>query len=881
MPLSRRIANLFARSRVEREIDDELRAHMEMRMEDNQAAGMSPEDACRDALLRFGNPTVIKERAAGADAALGLDSIWADLRFALRQLGRSPGFAWTSILILALGIGACTAIFSAVKPILLDPLPYPHAKQIMMIWEMRGTRPMDVTFGTFHGVAERSGSFAAMAVMKPWQPTMISTDRPERFEGQRVSAGFFRTLGVLPLLGRDFAASDDSFHGPNLVILSDRLWRRRFAGDRSIVGQQVRLDDNLYTVAGVMPRSFENVLAPSAELWAPLQYDPSLPADGKEWGHHLRMVGRLREGVSREQAGSELDGILHTLAQIYPKGYDSSGGAPDGMMVNELQSDLTQGVRPALLAVLGAVFLVLLIVCVNVTNLLLARGAQRQGEFAMRAALGAAQRRLVRQLLTESLLLALLGAVFGMVVAVAGVHALVALSPSELPRVSAIGVDGTVFLFALGLTTLIGVVVGLVPALQASRKGLQTGMQRSSRRTAGGRQWTRRILVVSEVSLAAVLLVSTGLLLRSMQHLFAVDPGFDASHLLTMQVQVSGHQFDNDEARLRFFSLALERVRQVPGVISAGFTGQLPLSGDIDVYGTEFEGKDDHGGDPAFRYAVTPGYIETMHIPLRRGRLLNEHDEAGVPVAVLINESFANRKFPGQDPIGRRVRMGPDVGHADRPWATIVGVLGNVKQQSLAVGDEDAFYISTAQWAWADDAQSLVLRTRGDAAALAPVIRAAIWSVDKDQPIVRLATMDNLLAASEAERHFVLMLFEAFALVGLVLAVTGIYGVLAGSVSERTREIGVRSALGAPRGNILALVIRQGMTLTVFGVLAGLSGAVVASHAIAALLFGVSRFDPVTYAGVAALLICVSGIACFVPARRAASVNPVEALRAE
>ena len=881
MSLSRRIANLFSRSRVEREIDDELRAHMEMRMKDNQVAGMSPEEARRDALLRFGNPSLMRERVAGADAALGLDSIWADLRFALRQLGRSPGFAWTSILILALGIGACTAIFSAVKPILLDPLPYPHAKQIMMIWEMRGTRPLDVTFGTFHGVAERSDSFDAMAVMKPWQPTMVSTDGPERFEGQRVSAGFFRTLGVLPLLGRDFAASDDRFHGPNLVILSDGLWRRRFAGNRSIVGQQVRLDDNLYTVAGVMPRSFENVLATSAELWAPLQYDPSLPADGREWGHHLRMVGRLRKGVSREQASSELDGILHTLAQIYPKGYDSSGGAPDGMMVNELQSDLTQGVRPALLAVLGAVFLVLLIACVNVTNLLLARGAQRQGEFAMRAALGAAQRRLVRQLLTESLLLALLGAVFGMVVAVAGVHALVALSPPELPRVSAIGVDGTVFLFALSLTTLTGVVVGLVPALQASRKDLHTGMQRSSRRTAGGRQWTRRILVVSEVSLAAVLLVSTGLLLRSMQHLFAVDPGFDASHVLTMQVQESGHRFDSDEARVRFLTQALEQVRQVPGVISAGFTGQLPLSGDSDVYGTEFEGKDDHGGDPAFRYAVTPGYIETMHIPLRRGRLLDEHDEAGAPVAVLINESFANRKFPGQDPIGRRVRMGPDVGHADRPWATIVGVLGNVKQQSLAVGDEDAFYISTAQWAWADSAQSLVVRTRGDAAALAPALRDAIWSVDKDRPVVRVATMHNLLAASEAERHFVLMLFEAFALVGLVLAATGIYGVLAGSVSERTREIGVRSALGAPRGNILAMVIRQGMTLTVFGVLAGLSGAVVASHAIAALLFGVSRFDPVTYVGVAALLILVSGIACFVPARRAASVNPVEALRAE
>jgi len=882
MSLSRRIANLFSRSRVEREIDDELHAHIEMRMEDNLAAGMSPEDARRDALLRFGNPAVMKERAAGADAALGLDSIWADVRFALRQLGRSPGFAWTSILILALGIGACTAIFSAVKPILIDPLPYPRAKKIMMIWETRGAGgPMDVTFGTFHGVAERSRSFATIAVMKPWQPTMVATDSPERFEGQRVSADYFRTLGISPLLGRDFDASDDRFQGPNLVILSDGLWRRRFAGDRSIVGQQVRLDDNLYTVVGVMPRSFENVLAPSAELWAPLQYDPSLPADGREWGHHLRMVGRLREGVSREQAGSELDVILHTLAQINAKGYDSSGGAPDGMMVNELQSDLTWDVRPALLAVLGAVFLVLLIACVNVTNLLLARGAQRQGEFAMRAALGAAQRRLVRQLLTESLLLALLGAVFGMVVAFAGVRAVVALSPPELPRVSAIGIDGPVFLFALGMTTLIGVVVGLVPALQASRRDLHTAMQRSSRSTAGGRQWTRRILVVAEVSLAAVLLVSTGLLLRSMHHLLAVDPGFDASHLLTMQVQESGHRLDSDAARVQFLTQALEQVRQVPGVISAGFTAQLPLSGDDSVYGVEFEGKNNPVGDPALRYAVTPGYIETMHIPLRRGRLLNEHDAAGAPVAVLINESFANLKFPGQDPIGRRVRVGLDVGHVDRPWGTIVGVLGNVKQQSLAMGDENAFYISTAQWTLRDNAQSLVVRTRGDGAALAPVIRDAIWSVDKDQPVVRVATMDNLLAASEAERHFVLMLFEAFALVGLVLAATGIYGVLAGSVSERTREIGVRSALGAPRGNILAMVIRQGMTLTVFGVLVGLSGAVVASHAIAALLFGVSRFDPATYVGVAALLICVSGIACLVPARRAASVNPVEALRAE
>jgi putative ABC transport system permease protein len=882
MSFGRRIANLFSRSKVERDIDDELRSHLEMRMEDNVAAGMSEEEARRDALLRFGNPAVMKERVAGADAALGMDSVWADVRFAFRQLRRSPGFAWTSIVILALGIGACTAIFSAVKPILLDPLPYPNAKRIMMIWEMRGASgEMDVTFATFHGMTERNRSFDAMAVMKPWQPTMVTADRPERFEGQRVSADFFRTLGVAPLLGRDFNASDDRFHGLNLVILSDGFWRRRFAGDKSIVGQQVRLDDNLYTVIGVMPRSFEDVLAPSAELWAPLQYDPSLPADGREWGHHLGMVGRLREGVSEEQAATELDVILHELAQRFAKGYDSSGGAPAGMTVNELQSDLTRGVRPALLAVLGAVMLVLLIACVNVTNLLLARGAQRQAEFAMRAALGAAQGRLVRQLLTESLLLALLGAVFGMMIAIAGARALVALSPPGLPRVSAMGVDGAVFLFALGLTTLIGVVVGLVPALQASRKDLHTGMQQSSWRTTGGRQWMRRILIVAEISLAAVLLVSTGLLLQSMQHLFAVDPGFDASHLLTMQVQESGHRFNSETAQLRFFTEALEQVRRVPGVVSAGLTVQLPLSGDADVYGVEFEGENNPSGEPALRYAVTPGYIETMRIPLRRGRLLNEHDGPGAPVVVLISEAFANRKFSGRDPIGQRVRVGLDAGHADKPWATIVGVLGNVKQQSLAMGDSDSFYISTAQWAWVDSAQSLVVRTRGDAATLAPAVRDAIWSVDKDEPIVRVATMDNLLAASEAERHFVLILFEAFALVGLVLAATGIYGVLAGSVSERTREIGVRSALGASRGSILALVIRQGMTLTVFGMLVGLVGAVVATHAIAALLFGISRLDPVTYAGVTALLICVSAVACFIPARRAASVNPVEALRAE
>jgi predicted permease len=715
--------------------------------------------------------------------------------------------------------------------------------------------------------------------MKAWQPTLVGKTQPERFEGQRVSADYFRVLGVEPALGRNFEAADDQHKGPNVVILSDGVWRRRFGSDPSIVGQQVMLDGDPFTIIGIMPAGFENVLAPTAELWAPLQYDPSLPPLSREWGHHLRIVARQRPGVTREQANAELDVTLRTLGQIYAKGYNESGGVPAGMLVNSLQSDVTHDVKPALLAVLGAVGLVLLIACVNVSNLLLARGVQRNGEFAMRAALGASRKRLTRQLLTESLLLALIGGMLGMFVAKVGVRALLALSPPGLPRVNAIVVDGAVFAFALVVTALVGIVVGLIPALQTNRGDLNLALHRSTRVTTS-HQTMRRVLVIAEVALALVLLVSAGLVLRSLQRLFAVDPGFDGSLLLTMQVQESGHYYDSDANRLQFFKNALEAVRAVPGVESADFTSQLPLSGDYDVYGVQFEG--DHiaeeGGN---RYAVTPGYTETMRIPLRRGRLLNERDTTGAPTAVLISESFAKRKYGDQDPIGRRVRMGPDVGQADKPWATIVGVVGDVKQQSLAVGVEDAFYVPTTQWPWADEVLSLVVRTRGDAAVLAPAIRRAIWSVDKDQPIVRVATMESLLTISEAQRRFTLIVLEAFALVGLVLAATGIFGVLSGSVTERTREIGIRSALGASRRDILTMVLRQGMRLAAFGVVIGLVGAALASKTLVTLLYGVSRIDPVTYLGVIGLLLAVAAVACWLPAARAASVDPAITLRAD
>jgi putative ABC transport system permease protein len=455
----------------------------------------------------------------------------------------------------------------------------------------------------------------------------------------------------------------------------------------------------------------------------------------------------------------------------------------------------------------------------------------------------------------------------------------VALAPAGLPRVGAIVVNRAMFGFGFAIATLIGLAVGVIPARQAARSDPHGDLRHGLRHT-GGHVSARRALVVVEVALALVLLVSSGLLLRSMERLFAVPLGFDASQLLTMQVQESGRRYRQDSARYRFFAQALEAVRHVPGVVAAGFTSQLPLSGDRDEYGAHFEATPTRAASTygVFRYAVSPGYLETMRIPLLRGRLLNEHDDGAAPLVAVISESVVNGQFGGADPIGQRLRMG---GPPDAPPYTIVGVVGDVKQLSLALSESGAVYHPTVQGRWVDNAASLVVRVRGDAGALAPAIRQAIWSIDKDQPVVRIATMEALLAGSAAERRFALILFEAFALAALMLAAAGIYGVLAGSVAERTREIGVRSALGASRADIVGLVVRQGMTLTSLGTVIGVAAAAAASQAIVAMLFGVSALDPVTYVGVVVLLTAVSAIACSVPAWRAARVDPAITLRAE
>ena len=806
--------------------------------------------------------------------------MFRDLRFAFRQLKKSPGFAVVAVITLALGIGASTAIFSVVNPILFRPLPYPDADRVMRLWESHRTgTPIYVSFGTFYGLRERTQSFEALAVLKPWQPAMIGSGEPARLEGQQVTPDFFRVLGVRPIMGRDFQPSDDQYHGPQVVLLSNGAWRTRFAADPEIIGRKITLDGKPYTVIGVMP-AFENVLAAEAELWAPLQYNPALPSDGREWGHHLQMIGRLRPGVSAGQAEAEGATILQELGRLYAKGYNSSGGPPSELLVYGLQQDVTRDVRPVLLAIVGGVGLLLLIACVNVTNLLLARGAQRRAEFALRIALGSGGARILQQLLTESLLLAFAGGVLAIGLARVAIRVLVALSPSDLPRLHAIRLDGAVFGFAFGLTTLVALIVGIVPALQASRSDPQRGLQQTSRTTTGKQQLTRRALVVSEVAVALVLLVSAGLLLRSVQRLFATPMGFNPSQLLTMQVQNYGAHAD-DAALARFYDLALDAVQQVPGVVHAAFTSQLPLSGDSETFGAEFQAYPNQLSTPAFRYAVSPSYFKTMGIPLVRGRLLTENDRARAPVAVVISQSFARRMFPGRDAVGQQMRAGPDAGRGERPWDVVVGVVGDVKQQSLALNNDDAFYTTTTQWAWIDNVQSLVVRTQGDPTLLIPAIRNAIWSVDKQQPIVRIATMDKLVAESEAQRHFALVLFETFALVGLLLAAIGLYGVLSGSVSERTREIGVRVALGASPGQILALVFRQGMTLTLAGLTIGLAGAWAAGRALVPLLFGVSGSDPLTCVGVAAVLTAVAAIACWIPARRAAQVDPAITLRAE
>ena len=798
----------------------------------------------------------------------------ADLRIAARLLRRSPGFTIVSILTLGLAIGATTAIFSVIEPVLLRPLPYSNASHLVFVWERGrdGTRD-NVGYATFRDVVNESKSIEYAAAIGSWQPTLSDHGTPERVDGDRISWQYFRTLGVRPELGRDFTAEEDAPGRNQVVILSHGLWERRYGADRSIIGHAISINDAPVTVVGVMPASFDNVASPGVEIWRALGY-ANQPFACRTC-HHLRMLARIRADVGMSAAMTELDKIFGRLAKAYPKEYASVGAS-----VVPMQDEATREFRPALLALTAAVILVLLIAVANVVNLQLARAVRREEEFAIRAALGARRARLLGQLLTEGLLLAVLGGAAGLAVARLSLPILASRLPSTLPRLSAIHLD----LAALGAVTAIvlflTIVLGLVPGrANAGELGINL---RSGRRLSGGRShFTRAALVVSEVALAVMLLVSAGLVARSLIRLLSVDAGFDPTHLLTLEINSVGALYRANEPIFAYHDRVREAVAALPGVSSVAVANQLPLGGNVDMYGVL-----DPQNIPANpevvpsgdRYVVSAGYVPTMHIPIVRGRNFSATEAADTAGRVaLVSAALAQRMWPGVDPIGKHIRVGGLQGD-DR---LVIGVTGNVRHRGLDATSTLQWYVPERQWPAADNQEMLIVRTAGDPAALSIAVRNAVAAIDPTQPIVKIATMDQVIATSTAQRRLALVLFAAFAVAALLLAVAGIYGVLAGSVAERTREIGVRSALGATPGDIVALVVGEGGRLSALGIILGIGGSIVLTRYLRTLLFGVGPTDPTTFAGVVALLGFVTVAACMIPAIRAARVDPSRALRSE
>ena len=806
------------------------------------------------------------------------DSMFAtflnDLRIAARYLRHAPAFAITSVLTLALSIGATTAIFSAIEPVLLRPLPYPESDRLAFVWERgRDGARENVGFATARDIGRQSRSIERWAAVGSWEPTVGET-KPERLTGDRVSWTYFRTLGVTPALGRDFLAEEDQPGHNQEVILSHGLWQRLFGGDSSIIGRSISVGGAPMAVVGVMPASFDNVISPSAEIWRVLGYAVSQPFACRTC-HHLRMIARLNAGIDVRSAATELDAIHAGLARQYPEQYASVGA-----LVVRLQDQVTRAFRPALLALAGAVVLVLLIAVANVVNLQLARAVRRQDEFAIRTALGAARRRLTQQLLAEGILLAALGGAGGALIARLGLPLLIARLPRELPRVQAIHLDATALGVVAGLVLGVALVMTLAPSLGRD-SDLATSLRSGRRLSTGAQHATRSALVVTEVALAVMLLASAGLVAKSLMRLLAVDPGFDESHLLTLEVDAVGPRYADAAAVNGYHDRIREAVQAVPGVVNVALANQIPIGGNMDMYGVL-----DHDNPPANpemapsgdRYVVSPSYLRTMHIPVLRGRMFTERealDTAGR--VVLVSVALGNRLWPGQNPVGHHVQMGGP----DAPVRTVIGVTGNVKHGGLDAVTELQWYAPPRQWLFPDNNEMVVVRTLVDAAAIAPAVRRAIASVDASAPIIRVATMDQVIARSTAQRRLALVLFAAFAVVSLLLAAAGIYGVLAGRVAERTRELGVRSALGAPPAAIIRLVMSQGVGLSGAGLALGLAGCAALTRYLQALLFGIQASDPGTLAAVVVVLGVVTLAACLVPATRAVRIDPSEALRSE
>ncbi|HUF51558.1 MAG TPA: ABC transporter permease [Longimicrobiales bacterium] len=813
-----------------------------------------------------------------------MPGLFADLRYALRSLARAPVFAAVAVLTLALGIGANSAIFSVLNSVVLRPLPYAEPAQLVRVASRFPTLGFDkfwISPPEFFELRERVQSFAAIGGYRTGMASVGGDNAPMRAVSAIATADLFSTLDVPAQLGRPFTEAESLAGGDNVAVLSYELWQRAFGGARDVVGRSVMVNGNSTRITGVMPPRFD-VADARVEIWLPARLDP---ANRRNRGSHfLEVIARLHPGVTIERARTELDMHLAQWAEINP---DTHVPSPDNhpIFITDLQQDLVGNMRPALLLLLGAVGFVLLIACANVANLLLARAESRQKEIAVRAALGAGRLRLLRQFLTEGLVLSLIGSVLGLLLGYVGMRALLAVNPRGMPRAVEIGFDSRVLLFTLAVAALTGIVFGLAPALHLSRRNITHTLRDGSGRTTAGssRQQVRRLLVVAEIALAVILLVGSGLMLRSFAELQKVDAGFEPAGLLSFQLFLPAATYAESAAQVAFHRRLLERLETLPGVTSAAAMSGLPPRRDLNANDTQFENMQQTPDGPPhnvdYYQNVTAGYLETMKISLRDGRSFSHADEAGTPV-VLINERLASVFYPTDNPIGRRIRpcCGDQV-----PWFTIVGVVNDVKQGGLEeeTGTELYFFYPQSAGLGAPRTMNLVLRTARRPILLAEQIRTVVRELDPTLPIANLATMDDVMHDAVARPRFLTLLLTIFAAVALALAAIGTYGVMAYSVAQRRQEIGIRMALGARAATVVGMIMSQGFAVAALGLALGCAGALVLTRLLATLLFNVSATDLTTFIAAPVLLAIVALLACYLPAMRATRVDPAAVLKQE
>jgi predicted permease len=893
MAIVSRIANLFRRSKIDHEIDAELRSHIGLRIDDNLAAGMTPAEARRDALVRFGNPTATRDRVTAADAAVSLESVLADVRYALRQLARAPGFATVAILTLALGIGANTAVFSVTNTVLLRPLKFPRPDRIVQLEKVTGTElSYSASIPLFLEWRDRNRAFQQIAAYSvlPVGFNLAVKGRPERVLGLSVSADFFRVLGIEPNLGRNLTAEDDREGAPRVAVISESLWHRRYGDDAAIVGKQISLDGEPAIVIGVLPRGFQFLAtlptSNAIEIWTPLR----LPAASRDPSGILECIGRLRDGVSPQQAAAQMTALSRRLAIELPAAFPSTGNVE----LLPLQQRIAEDARPTLLLLLGATGLVLLIACANVANLLSARMADRAREISVRAALGAGRLRIVRQLLTESLLLALCGGVTGIVLAVLSVRILLAMAPLTISRFGAATLDWRVLLFATFLSVFTGVLFGVLPALRTSGTSAVNALHAASvRRATRGRDYRKvsGLLMVAETALSLVLLAAAGLLIESFLKLEQVNPGFNYRDLTTFETTLPVAKYADPDALERFVEGARQSIERLPDVESAAAVSTLPTQPTINFPFTRVDGPVLPPGQAtgeSDEFIVSPAYFDTMQIPVLEGRAITDVDQSHSHGVVVINRALASKFFPGESAIGKRIviakNLGPDWADETRE---VVGVVGDAR----AIIEEPAdpsMYVPFAQVP--KHLATILLRTvpvrwavrmRANSSNTSDQLGNAILSVDSSVPVAEVKPMAALMSDVLARWRFNMLLLGAFAGIALALAAIGIYGLMSHTVAQRTQEIGVRMALGAERSQVLALIVKRGMSLACSGAVLGIGAALLLMRLMRSLLFGVSPADPAILAAVSLLLIFTALVACVIPARRAASIDPMRALRNE